>query len=82
MMGVLVDRFASYSGLGCHMEPLKINVAMQIWSAYWKICMYLKLGLQLGVSRLGGFCLTSSPLLICHSVASLGPSQPLLIYQH
>ena len=43
------------------------------------LCVDLKLGLQLGVFRLGGVCSTSIPLLIYHFVPDLGPSQPLLI---
>ena len=45
------------------------------------LCVDLKLGLQLAVFRLGGVPSTSSPLLICHFVTNLGPSQPLLIYR-
>ena len=41
-----------------------------------------KLGLDLAVFRLGGVSSTSSPLLIYHFVANLGPSQPLLICRH
>ena len=34
------------------------------------------------VFRLGEVPSQSSPLLICHVVTNLGPSQPLLIYRH
>ena len=78
--GVLVDLFASCIGLGrLSLGPLKINFAIQIWSASWKICVDLKLGFQLAVFRLDGVCLTSSPLLICPAVNSPGLFQPLLI---
>ena len=39
-MGMLVDRSA-VAREGCYMGPLKINVAMQIWSARWKICVWI-----------------------------------------
>ena len=82
-MGVLVDRFASCSGLGrlsygaaqdqrCHADLV---------SMLENLCVDLKLGLQLAVFRLGGVSSTSSPLLIYHFVTNLGPSQPLLIYR-
>ena len=79
---VLVDRFASRSGLGrlsygaaqsqrCHADLV---------SMLENRCVNLKLGLKLGVFRLGEISSTSTPLLIYHFVASVGPSQPLLIY--
>ena len=82
-MGVLaIALLLAVAWEGCHMGPLKINVAMPIWSACWNISVYSKLGLQLGASRLGGVSSPSRPQLMYRFVTNLGPSQPLLIYRH
>ena len=80
-MGVPVDRFASCSGLfrlsygAAHDQCYHADLVSMLEN----LCVDLKLGLQLAVFRLGGVPSTSSPLLICHFVTNLGPSQPLLI---
>ena len=83
-MGVFADCLASCSGLGRSSygaaEDQHCHADVVIMLQY--LCVYLKLGLQLGVFRLGLVSSTSSPLLIDHFVTNLGPSQPPLSYRH
>ena len=75
-MVVLVNRLASCSGLGSssYGVPQNQRCHADLLSVLENMCVDLKLGLQLGVFRLGGVFLTSSPRVTYHFVASLGPS--------
>ena len=83
-LGVLVDRFSSCSALGglTYVADEDQRCRADLVSMLENLCVDLKLGLQLGVFRLGGVSSASSPLLIYHFVTNFGPSQPLLIYRH
>ena len=83
-MVVIVSRFASRSGLGLFSDGAAQNQRCHADLVIMpeNLSVGLKLGLQLGVFRLGWVSLTSSPLLIYHFVTNLGLSQPMLIYWH
>ena len=83
-MGVLVDRFASCSGL----EQLSCGAAQDqrcqadLVSMLQNLRIDLKLGLQPAVFRLCGAPSKSSPLLKDDFVTNPGPSQPQFVYRH
>ena len=82
-MGKVVDLVARCSALGglTYAADEDQHGPADFVSMLENQCVDFELGLQPGVFRLAGGLLTSNPLLIYHFFASLGPSQPLLMYR-